>query len=103
MNLTAMIGLGVWGVLMCSMAAMPPSVQAEQGKAFKIHNILPKDAIQAVLEPEFVSVEKAQVADSAAMIGAVFNGEAHVYSAVLLNSHEVVNDTVGGVNIATTW
>ncbi|ETX06865.1 MAG: hypothetical protein ETSY2_14535 [Candidatus Entotheonella gemina] len=103
MKLIKMIGLGVWGLLMCGMVMMPVNGQAEQGEAPKIYNILPKDAIRAVLEPEFVSVEKAQVADSAAMIGVVFHGEAHVYSAVLLNSHEVVNDNVGGVKIATTW
>ena len=103
MNLMTMMGLGIWGGLICGMAAMPAHAQAGQGEAPKIHNILPKDAIRAVLKPEFVSVEDAQVTDDAAMIGVVFNGEAHVYSAILLNSHEVVNDTVGGVNVATTW
>lgn len=103
MKLMQQIGLGVCGILACGMLVIPPSTQAGQDETPKIHNILPKDAIRAVLKPEFVSVEKAQVEDAAAMIGVVLNDEAHVYSAVLLNSHEVVNDTVGGVDIATTW
>ncbi len=103
MNLVKMIHLGVWGILMWSIVTMSPMVYAASGEVPKIYNILPKDAIRAVLEPEFVSVDDAKVADEAEMIGVVLNAEAHVYSAVLLNSHEVVNDTVGGAKIATTW
>ena len=68
-----------------------------------IHTVLPKDAISAILKPEFVTAATAQVEDTAKMIGVVFNQEAHAYSAVLLNGHEIVNDTVGGREIATTW
>ncbi len=103
MKFMQLMGLGMWGMLMCGLVAMPSNAQAGPGDAPKIHNILPKDAIRAVLEPEFVSVDDAQVEDEAAMIGVVLNDEAHVYSAVLLNSHEVVNDTVGGTKVATTW
>ncbi len=97
------VGFSVWVTLMCSLGWMPLSTQAEQGEVPKIHNVLPKDAIRAILKPEFVSVDAAQVTDNAKMIGVVINGEAHAYSAILLNSHEVVNDTVGGVHVATTW
>jgi len=31
------------------------------------------------------------------------NSESHVYSIHLLNGHEIVNDQVGGIPIATTW
>lgn len=103
MNAMRAISLGVWVMLMCGIGLLPLATQAEQGEALKIYNVLPKDAIRAVLKPEFVSVEEAQVTDDAKMIGVVMNGEAHAYSAILLNSHEVVNDTVSGVNVATTW
>lgn len=68
-----------------------------------IHTVLPKDAIAAILKPEFVTAATAQVEDEATMIGVVFNQDAHAYSTVLLNGHEIVNDTVGGRQIATTW
>lgn len=68
-----------------------------------IHTVLPKDAIPAILKPEFVKVSEARVEDESAMIGVVFNNEAHAYSSTLLNTHEIVNDIVGGKPIATTW
>ncbi len=78
-----------------------PSQVTEEAPS--IITVLPVDAIQAILNPVFVPASEAQVDDMAAMIGVVFNHEAHAYSAVVLNSSEVVNDVVGGVKIATTW
>ncbi len=89
---------------LCVILACSTSVTvagAENEKPPMIHTVLPKDAIRAIFEPEFVPA--ANVADEAAMIGVVLNNEAHAYSAVLLNSNEIVNDTVGGVPVATTW
>ena len=76
---------------------------ASEPSDFQIHDVLPKDAIRAILNPTFVPASEAQVEDESAMIGVVLNGEAHAYSAVLLNSQEIVNDVVGGEKIATTW
>jgi len=76
---------------------------ATEDVASTIYSVLPKDAIAAILHPTFVPAEQAQVAPDTAMIGVVFGGEAHAYAAVLLNAHEIVNDVVGGENIATTW
>ncbi len=68
-----------------------------------IHDVLPKDAIRAILKPEFVPASEARVEPETAMIGVVLGGEAHAYATVVLNSHEIVNDVVGGVKVATTW
>ena len=69
----------------------------------EMHTVLPKDAIPAILRPTLLPARHAQVAPDAAMIGVVVNGEAHAYAAVLLNTHEIVNDVVGGEKVATTW
>ncbi len=69
----------------------------------RILTALPYDAIPAILTPEFVSANKAKIADDSPVIGVSFNGESHAYSIYLLNGHEIVNDEVGGVKIATTW
>ena len=69
----------------------------------RIHTVLPYDAIPAILNPEFVSANKAKLAADSPVIGVDFNGESHAYSIHLLNEHEIVNDEVGGVKIATTW
>ena len=69
----------------------------------QILTALPYDAIPAILNPEFVSASKARIGDDSPVIGVNFNGESHAYSIYLLNGHEIVNDEVGGVKIATTW
>lgn len=69
----------------------------------EIHTVLPQDAIPAIFQPEFVSVAQADVHKDAPMIAVSINGEHHAYSMYMLNRHEIVNDTVGGEPIATTW
>ena len=76
---------------------------ADEGDYSPILTVLPKDAIPAILHPTFVSAQHAQVAPDATMIGVVINGEAHAYAVALLNAHEIVNDVVGGEQVATTW
>ena len=68
-----------------------------------IHTLLPFDAIPAITNPRFVSANEAKLGDDAPVIGVNFNGEQHAYSIYLLNGHEIVNDVVGGIKIATTW
>jgi hypothetical protein len=78
-------------------------IYAADEEGSTILTVLPTDAIPAILHPTFVPAQHAQVAPDAAMIGVVFNGDAHAYAAVLLNAHEIVNDVVGGEHVATTW
>lgn len=68
-----------------------------------IQTLLPFDAIPAIRNPRFVTASEADLRDDAPVIGVNFNGEQHAYSIYLLNGHEIVNDIVGGIKIATTW
>ncbi|MCH7944933.1 MAG: DUF3179 domain-containing protein [Armatimonadetes bacterium] len=68
-----------------------------------VHFVLPRDAIQAVWEPQFVAAADADMPADALVIGVAFDGEAHAYSINLLDTHEIVNDVVGGRKIAATW
>ena len=68
-----------------------------------IRTLLPFDGIPAITNPQFVSAAKAKLDADAPVIGVAFNGESHAYSLYLLNGHEIVNDVVGGLKIATTW
>ena len=68
-----------------------------------IRTLLPFDAIPAIRNPQFVAAHEAKLGDNAPVIGVSFNGEQHAYSIYLLNGHEIVNDVVGGMKIATTW
>lgn len=71
----------------------------------EIVTLLPRDAIPAIDNPQFLSSAEAdQFYDPNELIlGVTFDGDARAYSVPFLSSHEIVNDTVGGVKIAITW
>ncbi|MEE9130748.1 MAG: DUF3179 domain-containing (seleno)protein [Phycisphaerales bacterium] len=74
---------------------------------------LKKDALQALSDPPIVSGR--EIADinaqmygkylvpSDRVIGVEINGESRAYPLLVLNCHEIVNDTLGGVAIAVTY
>jgi hypothetical protein len=88
-------------VFACGLLATAESADHKERPV--IHTVLPKDAISAILKPEFVPATEAEVADDATMIGVVLGGDARAYSAMLLNTHEIVNDTIARKPVATTW
>lgn len=75
----------------------------EQGVPSGVERILPRDAIPAIFDPEFVSAEEANLPPDAEVIGVVIKGEARAYSINLLDGHEIVNDEIQGVKFAVTW
>lgn len=65
---------------------------------------LPKDAIPAIDSPVFVPAVEASFMDDNEFVIGVTNGSvAKAYSTWLLNSHEIVNDSLGAASIAVTW
>lgn len=78
-----------------------------------------KDAIRAIDDPLFVApddprlMERGQrryrsgggpkTSDDIKVIGYVVNGDARAYPTTLLNSHELVNDRVGGKPVTVGW
>ena len=73
----------------------------------KIITLLSRDAIPAILEDSVRFLTGADAAGqmlaSDRIIGVSVNGDHRAYSISQLSSHEVVNDTVGGVPVAVTW
>lgn len=67
------------------------------------NQLLARDAILPIYEPEFVSAQAAPYTNDELVIGVELNGEARAYAIGPLNSREMVNDTVGGVPILVTW
>jgi len=65
--------------------------------------LLARDAILPIYQPEFVPAQDAPYTDDELVIGVELNGEARAYAIGPLNSREIVNDTVGGVPILVTW
>ena len=74
-------------------------------RKFEIITLLPFDAIPAIFDPTFVSVEEADKSyePDEKVLGISLNGDHRAYSVPMLSRHEIVNDTVGGVKIAVTW
>ena len=64
----------------------------------------PKDGIPAILKPRFVSPEKAAFLNPGdEVIGVRAGGQVKAYPIKILNWHEVVNDTIGGIPIVVTF
>lgn len=87
------------------LAESPSDEPAPTEEDYEIVTLLPRDAIPAIDDPQFLTAEEAaaEYQPDEMVLGVVFNGEARAYSVSFLSSHEIVNDTVGGVKIAVTW
>lgn len=73
-------------------------------RADEIESILPRDAIPAVIKPNYLSVSQASdLNDQEEVIGVVINGDARAYPISTLSAHEIVDDDIGGQPAAVTW
>ncbi len=63
----------------------------------------PKDGIPSIDDPQFDTAATTPFAEEDLVIGLVVNGEARAYPYNIMNWHEIVNDTVGGVNISVSY
>ena len=79
-----------------------PENELAEGE-YQWRQLLSRDAIAPIYEPEFVSAAEAPYADDELVIGVEINGEAKAYAIGPLNSREMVNDTLGGRSILVTW
>lgn len=63
-----------------------------------------RDGIPAIDRPRFVNPAQADfLADKDRVLALMHNGEAKAYPIAILNWHEVVNDTIGGIPVAVTY
>ncbi len=65
--------------------------------------ILPRGRIAAISNPQYVAAGEARIKPNSWVLGVVIDGQPRAYSLNLLNSHEVVNDTIGETNFAAVW
>ena len=87
------------------LGATPGDQAASEVPGLVIRTILPRDAIPAILDPQFVSGAEATAQMSAAelVVGLSINGDHRAYAIAQLSLHEVVNDVVGGRPVMVTW
>jgi hypothetical protein len=67
----------------------------------EIGTVLSPDAIRAIDNPSFDS--GSGVLTSTRVIAVELGGESHAFPIATLSEHEIVNDRLGGKNIAITW
>ena len=104
--LTQIPGTPVWRLLNPTITVTVASPgEGAQPAELKIVSVLPRDAIDAILDPTFVSGDEAaaQMVPASRVIGLSINGDHRAYSTAQLSSREVVNDTVGGMPVVVTW
>jgi len=64
----------------------------------------PRDGIPALMEPDYVSADKAFfLKGDDQVIGVVVNGVARAYPLRIMSWHELVNDRFGGVPVLVSW
>ena len=80
-------------------------VSSDGSEEYRLVTLLPRDGIAAINDPNFYGLEQAnqEYSPDELVLGVSLNGDSRAYSTSLLNSHEIVNDTVGGEPIAVTW
>jgi hypothetical protein len=95
----------LFGALSLFLGAMPASAMTPTPTLSKdpIVQVLDRDAIPAIRNPEFVRADKAKLAGGEKVLGVVIDGEARAYPLIDLDAHEIVDDVVGGKPIAATW
>lgn len=86
-------------------ATLTPTEGKTGDEQYRIVTLLPRDAIPAIDDPQFLTADQAdrEYEPDEEVIGVVFDGQARAYSIPLLSRHEIVNDTVSGHPIAVTW
>ena len=80
-------------------------VVEEEESEYEIHNIIARDRIPAILDPEFLDASAAMEAynEHEQVLGLSINGDHRAYPLPFLSQHEIVNDVVGGEAVAVTW
>ena len=63
----------------------------------------PKDGIPSIDLPQFDTAQSTPFDRQETVIGVVVNGEAKAYPFGIMNWHEIVNDSLGGINITISY
>ena len=64
---------------------------------------IPRDAINPVYSPIFVSPDEATLNPKELVMGLEINGDARAYPVGMMRIREMVNDEVGGTPVLVTW
>ena len=90
-----------------SALVLPGNLEAvtftEDNRQYRIVQLLPRDGIRPIYQPEFVSASDAPYGENDLVMGVEINGDARAYAVGILRSREIVNDEIGGTPVLVTW
>ncbi|RMF77695.1 MAG: DUF3179 domain-containing protein [Chloroflexi bacterium] len=75
----------------------------EDDREYVIRQLIPRDGIRPIYEPQFTSAEESGYADDELVMGLEINGDARAYAVGIMRSREIANDVVGGTPVLVTW
>lgn len=79
------------------------SLAQQGGRPQDFEQILPRGRIASIDQPIFVEAAAAKVLPESWVLGVMIEGQARAFSLAVLNSHEIVNDSIGDTNYAAVW
>ena len=77
--------------------------KATEMREYSWNQLLSRDGIAPIYEPEFVPASESGYRDDELVMGIAIDGEAKAYPVGLLNGREMVNDELAGTPILVTW
>ena len=109
-----LVALTVWAFAPTSMTTGLAGVRADPGEVYNpvtageplpdgFRQLLPRDAIMPVYDPEFVPSNATGWPRSTQVIGVASGEEAKAYPVSFLNRREMVVDSIDGIPILVTW
>lgn len=84
-------------------ASLYDPVHAGEELPFDFRQVIRRDGIRPVYEPEFLSAAETEWHDDTLVVALVINGDAKAYPVSFLNRREIVNDHVGKTPVLVTW
>jgi hypothetical protein len=112
------LGFGVLLVLALALASCGPAItspppateeiepatpEATEMAEYQWNQLLMRDGIAPIYEPEFVPGDESGYDDDELVMGVAIDGEAKAYPVGLLRGREMVNDELAGTPILVTW
>ncbi len=97
----AALATAAWLGAVTGAPALPAEAIQQQPAGYQ--QILPRGRIASIDDPIYVPAAEATIRDEAWVLGVVIDGQARAFSLELLNTHEVVNDSIGDINFAAVW
>ena len=113
-GVVALIAVTVWAFAPTSVETGLAGVRADPAAVYNpvtageplpdgFRQLLPRDAIRPVYEPEFVPADATGWPRTTQVIGVASGDEAKAYPVSFLNRREMVVDSIDGIPILVTW